>query len=53
MSYTLKVEHNELTDEYYVILPKELLDQMGWVEGDQIKWKAKKDGSFILTKENK
>jgi len=51
MTYTLKVEHNELTDEYYVILPKELLNQVGWVEGDNIKWKKNKDGSFTLTKE--
>ena len=53
MTYTLKVEHNELSDEYYVILPKESLDQVGWVEGDRITWKPKKDGSFLLTKENK
>jgi len=53
MIYTLKVEHNELTDEYYVILPKELLDQVGWVEGDNIKWKKNKDNSFTLTKEIK
>jgi antitoxin component of MazEF toxin-antitoxin module len=51
MTYTLKVEHNELSDEYYVILPQELLNQVGWVEGDNIKWKPQKNGSFILTKE--
>lgn len=53
MNYTLKVEHNENSDEYYIILPKELLDQVGWVEGDTIKWKTNKNGSFTLTKENK
>jgi bifunctional DNA-binding transcriptional regulator/antitoxin component of YhaV-PrlF toxin-antitoxin module len=55
MTYTLKVERNKLTDEYYVILPKELLDQVGWAEGDKIRWKEHKGGSFILTKikENK
>jgi hypothetical protein len=51
MTYTLKVEHNELTDEYYVLLPQELLTQMSWVEGDNIRWKSQKNGSFILTKE--
>jgi len=53
MNFTLKVEHNEHSDEYYIILPKELLDQVGWVAGDQIKWKINKNGSFTLTKENK
>ena len=53
MTYTLKVEHNELTDEFYILLPKELLNKVGWVEGDNIKWKPQKDGSFILTKNEK
>ena len=53
MTYTLKVERNELTDEYYVLLPQELLNKVGWVEGDDIKWQSQKDGSFILTKNEK
>lgn len=51
MTYTLKVERNEFTDEYYVILPQELLNKVGWAEGDNIKWKPQTNGSFILTKE--
>lgn len=51
MTYTLKVEQNELTEEYYVILPQELLNRVGWVEGDNINWEPQTDGSFILTKE--
>jgi len=49
MSYTLKVECNEVTGEYYIILPEKLLKEMGWKEGDKIKWTKKKD-SYILTK---
>jgi len=52
MNYTLKVEHNENSDEYYIIFPEELLNLMGWVVGDEIKWKNNKDGSFSLTKIN-
>jgi len=51
MNYTLKVEYNQHTDEYYIILPKQLLDQAGWVEGDKLTWKRQKDGSFIVSKE--
>jgi hypothetical protein len=53
MKYTLSVQQNELTEEYFIILPQELLDRVGWVEGDNIKWKPSINGSFILTKENK
>jgi bifunctional DNA-binding transcriptional regulator/antitoxin component of YhaV-PrlF toxin-antitoxin module len=50
MSYTLKVEHNKNTDEYYFILPPGLLKELGWKEGDNIEWKLKKDGSISLKK---
>jgi len=50
MTYTLKVEHNELSDEYYMILPPELLKEVGWSSGDKIKWKQQKDGSILLSK---
>lgn len=49
MNYTLKVEYNKNTDEYYIILPEDLLTKMNWKEGDKIKWTKKKD-SFLLTK---
>jgi len=51
MNYTLTVEYNQNTDEYYIILPNELLKEMKWIEGDKIKWTKKKD-SFVLTKVN-
>lgn len=49
MSYTLKVEQNELTGEYYIILPEALLKEMNWKAGDKIKWIKRKD-SFVLKK---
>jgi len=52
MNYTLKVEYNENSDEYYVILPKNLLKELKWKNGDQIEWKVKKDGSIVLKKVN-
>ena len=50
MSYTLKVEYNENTDEYYVILPQKLLEEVGWKAGDQLKFTKRKDGSLIVKK---
>jgi len=52
MAYTLKVEHNENTDEYYIILPEKLLKEINWKTGDNIKWTLKKDGSILLKKVN-
>jgi len=49
MNYTLTVQYNETSDEYYIILPPDLLKKMKWNTGDKIKWTQKKD-SFILTK---
>jgi len=49
VSYTLKVEYNENSDEYYIILPPGLLKELNWKEGDKIKWTQKKD-SFLLKK---
>lgn len=49
-SYSLRVEHNEVTDEYYIILPEQLLKEVGWKTGDNIKWKINKDGTFTLKK---
>jgi bifunctional DNA-binding transcriptional regulator/antitoxin component of YhaV-PrlF toxin-antitoxin module len=50
MTYTLKVEQNETTGEYYFILPEKLLKQMDWKEGDNIQWTSNKDGSVTLKK---
>jgi bifunctional DNA-binding transcriptional regulator/antitoxin component of YhaV-PrlF toxin-antitoxin module len=50
MTYTLKVEQNEITGEYYFILPEKLLQKMGWKEGDNIEWTSNKNGSVTLKK---
>lgn len=53
LTYTLTVEHNEITDEYYVILPDSLLKHVGWQAGDQLKYKKYKGDSYIFYKTNK
>jgi bifunctional DNA-binding transcriptional regulator/antitoxin component of YhaV-PrlF toxin-antitoxin module len=50
MTCTLQVEQNEITGEYYIILPEKLLKRMKWKEGDNIKWSCHKDGSVTLKK---
>jgi len=50
MSYVLKVEYNELSDEYYIILPELLLKEMKWNQGDKLEWKIKRDNSIVVKK---
>ena len=44
-SWTVSVD-----EEGVLILPDELLDKMGWGEGDDLEWIEEPDGSIILKK---
>jgi len=35
---------------YAITFPQDLLDQAGWMEGDQLEWVDRNDGSFELRK---
>ena len=50
-SYTVKVEEDPVTGDLYIPLPQDLLDELGWVEGDVIEWVDKSDGSYQLIKQ--
>lgn len=50
MTYTLTVEQNEVTGEYYILLPEKLLKKMKWKAGDRIEWIENKDRSYTLKK---
>jgi bifunctional DNA-binding transcriptional regulator/antitoxin component of YhaV-PrlF toxin-antitoxin module len=46
--YTLEIK--ETSDgELYFILPEEILNNLGWEEGDEVQF-IKKDNSFIIKK---
>ena len=44
------VEYNETTDEYELPLSDELLESVGWREGDTLIWIDNEDGTFTLKK---
>jgi antitoxin component of MazEF toxin-antitoxin module len=52
MNYTLNVEQNEITGEYFIILPEDLLAEMDWKSGDEIEFKLNKDNSITLERVN-
>lgn len=45
------IEYDELTNDYYAVLPDELLRRLGWKENDTLRWTDNKDGTYTLKKE--
>jgi bifunctional DNA-binding transcriptional regulator/antitoxin component of YhaV-PrlF toxin-antitoxin module len=50
MSYVLEVQEDE-NGEQFIVLPEEVLEDLGWQEGDVLDWKIKGEG-IIITKLN-
>ena len=44
MRWTVKVERDDFSEDYYIILPDEILEKMGWSEGDTLTMDAIKSG---------
>lgn len=49
-SYEIIVQEDKETGDLLLPLPQELLDEMGWKEGDNLEWTEGENGSFILQK---
>ena len=49
-SWTLDVDEDPETGDAILNLPPDLLEAVGWVEGDVLDWEDNKDGSWTLTK---
>ena len=50
MSYILEVEEDE-TGDFFITLPEEVLEDLGWQEGDLLDWDVRGSG-IVLTKVN-
>ena len=48
-SWTLEVQKLEDGDQY-IEFPKELMEEVGWEDGDVLKWIDNGDGSWTLKK---
>lgn len=46
--YETTVEYNDDFREYFVTLPEELLESIGWEEGDVVEWSVNKDGTVLV-----
>ena len=50
MSYILEVQEDENGDQY-IILPDEVIEDLGWQEGDVLNWDLRGNG-IVITKVN-
>ena len=44
MRWTVKVERDDFSEDYYIILPDEILEKMDWNEGDTLTMDTIKSG---------
>lgn len=47
--WILPVEADILGEEYFLTLPEDLLEQVGWKENDVLEWSDNNDGTFSFT----
>lgn len=52
MKHITRIEYDDLSDEYILPIPEELLDSLGWVEGDTLRWEYNDDDTILLSKTN-
>jgi AbrB family looped-hinge helix DNA binding protein len=45
------VEYNDDFGEYYITIPEEIIDRLGWEEGDVLEWILNKDGTVLLERQ--
>jgi len=50
VKWQLPVEVDEVTEEYFVSFPEDLLEAANLKEGDQVEWVDRGDGSYLLRK---
>lgn len=48
--WIIEVKSREGSEELFLELPPDALNQMGWAEGDTLEWIDRKDGSWELKK---
>jgi len=53
ITYEVITQEDPETGDLILPIPQELLDQLGWVEGDSLEWVQSTSGSWLLSKVNK
>lgn len=48
--WSSKVEEDIITGEQWITFPPELMEKLGWKEGDDLEWLDNYDGTFTIKK---
>lgn len=48
--YNSKTSVMEIEDDYNITLPDDMLNELGWVEGDEVDIDVREDGTISITK---
>jgi hypothetical protein len=49
-SWTVIIEEDVETDDAILPFPQEMLDEVGWMPGDNLKWVDREDGTWEIRK---
>lgn len=52
ITFEVTAQEDPETGDMFLPLPPELLEKMGWKEGDTLDWKSSSDGTWIITKKD-
>ncbi len=50
LQFEVIVQEDTDTGDLLLPIPQELLDRLGWVEGDELEWSQSEDGFWMLSK---
>lgn len=50
VKWTLEIQEDPDTKELFLEIPPDVLENLGWKEGDNLNWSDNGDGSWSLTK---
>lgn len=50
--YTVTLEEDPQTGDLILPFPPEMLEELGWKEGDVLQWVAQEDGSYMIVKKD-
>jgi bifunctional DNA-binding transcriptional regulator/antitoxin component of YhaV-PrlF toxin-antitoxin module len=45
--YIIEVQEDAITGELFIQLPEDLIEELGWEEGDILDWKLKGEGIIL------
>jgi hypothetical protein len=51
--YEVITQEDDVTGDLLLPIPPQLLEQLGWTEGDEIEFAIGEDGKYILKRSNK